>query len=106
MRAERTSLIPAASPAYYSKMQDILKRSSKEFNNQLTSYFENFERTLGGLGLWAATVGNLGGYILVAKGVSLLSALGISVGGTAAAASFVAAIGGPITIGIALAALT
>ncbi|MFS0871062.1 MULTISPECIES: dynamin family protein [Paenibacillus] len=58
---------------------------------------------LGGLGLWAATVGNLGGYILVAKGVSLLSALGISVGGTAAAASFVAMIGGPITIGIALA---
>ncbi|MBY3619564.1 helix-turn-helix domain-containing protein [Acinetobacter sp. CUI P1] len=58
---------------------------------------------LGGLGLWAATVGNLGGYILVAKGVSLLSALGISVGGTAAAASFVALIGGPVTIGIALA---
>ncbi|MCM3623676.1 dynamin family protein [Brevibacillus borstelensis] len=58
---------------------------------------------LGGLGLWAATVGNLGGYILVAKGVSLLSALGISVGGTAAAASFVALIGGPITIGIAIA---
>lgn len=58
---------------------------------------------LGGLGLWAATVGNLGGYILVAKGVSSLSALGISVGGTAAAASFVALIGGPITIGIALA---
>lgn len=58
---------------------------------------------LGGLGLWAATVGNLGGYILVAKGVSLLSAIGISVGGTAAAASFVALIGGPITIGLALA---
>lgn len=58
---------------------------------------------LGGLGLWATTVGNLGGYILVAKGVSLLSALGISVGGTAAAASFVSIIGGPITIGIALA---
>jgi len=124
------------SDIYYAKMQDILKASSKEFNGQLTSFFESFERTvgelgkitidgtsipfdfkgalaggiagasvLGGLGFWAATVGNLGGYILVAKGVSLLSALGISVGGTAAAASFVAAIGGPITIGIALAAL-
>jgi len=57
----------------------------------------------GALGLWAATVGNLGGYILVAKGVSLLSALGISVGGTAAAASFVSLIGGPITIGIGIA---
>lgn len=58
---------------------------------------------LGGLGLWAGTVGNLGGYILVAKGVGLLSTLGISVGGGAAATTFVAAIGGPVTIGIALA---
>lgn len=58
---------------------------------------------LGGLGAVAASLGNLGGYILVAKGVSLLSAMGISVGGTAAASSFVAAIGGPITIGIGLA---
>lgn len=58
---------------------------------------------LGALGFWASTVGNLGGYILVAKGVSLLSALGISVGGTAAAASFVSLIGGPITIGIGIA---
>ena len=47
--------------------------------------------------------GNLGAYILVAKGVSLLSALGISVGGTAAAASAVAAIGGPVVLGAALA---
>ena len=59
--------------------------------------------TFGALSMWAASFGNLAGYILVAKGVSLLSALGISVGGTAAAASFVAAIGGPITIGVALA---
>lgn len=59
---------------------------------------------LGGLGLWAATLGNLGGYILVAKGVSLLSALGISIsGGTAAAAAAVSLIGGPITIAIGLA---
>lgn len=59
--------------------------------------------TLGALGFWASTLGNLGGYILVAKGVSLLSALGISVGGTAAAISAVAAIGGPITVGIGIA---
>ncbi|MDD4728834.1 MAG: 50S ribosome-binding GTPase [Dysgonamonadaceae bacterium] len=58
--------------------------------------------TFGGLALWASSLGNLGAYILVAKGVSLLSALGISVGGTAAAASTVAAIGGPIVLGIAL----
>ncbi len=59
--------------------------------------------TFGGLALWASTLGNLGAYILVAKGVSLLSALGISVGGTAAASAAVAAIGGPIVLGIALA---
>ena len=59
--------------------------------------------TYGALAIWAASCGNLGGYILVAKGVSLLSALGISVGGTAAAASAVAAIGGPVVLGIALA---
>jgi tellurite resistance protein len=61
--------------------------------------------TIGGLAFWASTLGNLGAYILVAQGVSLLSALGISVGGTAAAASAVAAIGGPVVIGIALAVI-
>jgi Dynamin family len=61
--------------------------------------------TMGALGIVAATMGNLGGYILVAKGVSLLSALGLSVGGTAAASSFVAALGGPVTLALGLAAL-
>ena len=61
--------------------------------------------TFGGLALWASSVGNLGGYILVAKGVSLLSTLGISVGGTAAATSAVAAIGGPVVLGVALAVI-
>ncbi len=62
--------------------------------------------TLGGLALWASTLGNLGAYILIAKGVSILSALGISVGGTAAAATAVSAIGGPIVLGLALAIIT
>jgi GTPase SAR1 family protein/transcriptional regulator with XRE-family HTH domain len=62
--------------------------------------------TFGGLAIWASTLGNLGAYILVAKGVSVLSAVGISVaGGAAGAASFVAAIGGPVTLGIALAVI-
>ncbi len=62
--------------------------------------------TFGGLAIWASTLGNLGAYILVAKGVSILSAVGISVaGGTAGAASFVAALGGPVTLGIALAVI-
>lgn len=61
--------------------------------------------TFGGLAIWASTLGNLGAYILVAKGVSLLSSLGISVGGTAAAATAVASIGGPVVLGIALAVI-
>ena len=61
--------------------------------------------TIGGLAFWASTLGTLGAYILLAKGVSLLAALGISVGGTAAAAAAVAAIGGPIVLGIALAVI-
>lgn len=59
--------------------------------------------TLGALGAWASTLGNLGGYILVAKGVGVLSALGISVGGGAAATAAVASIGGPITLAIGFA---
>lgn len=59
--------------------------------------------TFGALAFWASTLGNLGAYILVAKGVSLLSALGISVGGTAAATTAIAAIGGPVVLGVALA---
>ena len=64
--------------------------------------------TYGALATWASLIAagsNLGAYILTAKVVSYLSAIGISVGGTAAAASAVAMIGGPITIFIALATL-
>lgn len=61
--------------------------------------------TYGALAIWASSLGNLGAYILVAKGVSILAALGISVGGTAAATSAIAAIGGPIVIAVGIAAL-
>ncbi|WP_193198673.1 dynamin family protein [Nostoc sp. MG11] len=57
----------------------------------------------GALSFWAASLGNLGGYILIAKFVSLLSYLGIGfglTGGTAGVMSLVAAIGGPIVLGI------
>ncbi|GFE67392.1 dynamin family protein [Chroococcus sp. FPU101] len=58
---------------------------------------------VGALAFWAASLGNLGAYILVAKFVSLLSFLGISIsGGVATVVSFVAAIGGPLTLGIGL----
>lgn len=58
---------------------------------------------IGGLAAWATQLGNLGGYVLVAKGASALSALGLGVGGGAAAASAaVAAIGGPITLALGI----
>lgn len=61
---------------------------------------------LGALGVWASTLGNLGGYIIAAKGVSALSALGISfgvTGGTAGVTALVSALGGPITLAIGVA---
>ena len=64
--------------------------------------------TYGALATWASVVAagsNLGAYILTTKVVAALSAMGISVGGTAAANSAIAMIGGPVTIMIALAAL-
>lgn len=59
--------------------------------------------TFGALSAWAASCGNLGGYILVAKGVSILASMGIHVGGTAAAIKAISLIGGPTTIAIGIA---
>ena len=62
----------------------------------------------GALAGWAAVVAggsNLGGYILAAKIVGWLSAMGISVGGPAVVMSTIAALGGPITIAIGIGAL-
>lgn len=61
--------------------------------------------TFGALAAWAATCGNLGGYVLVAKAVSLLASLGIHLGGTSAVISAVSAIGGPVVLGIAIAVI-
>lgn len=61
---------------------------------------------IGGLGLWASSLGNLGWYILTAKGVSLLSSIGISIsGGVAGAISALGYIGGPVTLAGGLAVL-
>lgn len=57
---------------------------------------------------WAAIVAggsNLGAYILSAKIVSILSGLGLSLGGTAAVNAFIASIGGPVVIGIGIAVI-
>ena len=56
---------------------------------------------VGALAVWAASLGNLGAYILAVKAVSVLSAIGFSfAGGTAAVMSVIAAIGGPITLAV------
>lgn len=60
--------------------------------------------SLGAMSLYVSTIAsNLGAYILVGKAAGVLVGLGL-VGSVTTVASFVAAIGGPITIGIALAA--
>ncbi|MGA0465175.1 hypothetical protein ACO2WJ_09805 [Escherichia coli] len=56
------------------------------------------------MALYVSTIAsNLGAYILVGKAAGVLVSLGL-VGSVTTVTSFVAAIGGPITIGIALAA--
>lgn len=91
--------------------QSVSARPDVENISAMFSVGQAFAGGLGGLAAygalaaWAATCGNLGGYVLVAKGVSLLAAIGIHVGGTAAAISAVAAIGGPVVLGITIAAL-
>ncbi len=61
--------------------------------------------TLGALAFWASTLGNLGGYIIVAKAVSVLAALGIHIGGTATVISVVSSLGGPLAWGIGAAVI-
>ena len=60
--------------------------------------------SLGALSAWAAAMGNLGGYILVAKFAGVLAALGIGVS-SAGLVGIVAAIGGPAIIGVGIALL-
>ena len=95
---------------YANKLKNYLDKELNELNINARASKINFDYkkafitglagfgTYGALTLYIGTLGNLGGYIVVAQAVGLLSSLGISVGGGAAATSFVAGIGGPITI--------
>ena len=95
---------------YSNKLRDYLDKELNELNISAEASKINFDYqkafitglaglgTYGALAFYIGTLGNLGGYIVVAQAVGLLSSLGISVGGGAAATSFVAGIGGPITI--------
>jgi len=135
-KEDRNILASHISSTLQSRLDSVLKRKSEELGKVIDDYISGIEATLmsdkinslginfnfntkvafasgfaglatiGGLAIWASTLGNLGAYILVAKGVSILSALGISIsGGTAAAVAFVSSIGGPIVLGIALAVI-
>lgn len=96
--------------SYSNKLKEYLNKELNELNINAKASKINFDYQkafitgLAGLGTYGAltfyigTLGNLGGYIVVAQAVGLLSSLGISVGGGAAATTFVASIGGPITI--------
>lgn len=82
---------------------DFIQVSGLKFGNNIGSWFASGLAGLGSYGalaLYMSSLGNLGGYILVAKGVSLLAGFGIATGGTAAAFSTVSALGGPIGIAI------
>lgn len=58
---------------------------------------------VGALAVWAASLGNLGGYILAAKAVGVLSSVGVGItGGTAGAMSLISAIGGPVTLAVGI----
>ena len=95
---------------YSNKLRDYLDKELNKLNISAEASKINFDYqkafitglaglgTYGALAFYIGTLGNLGGYIVVAQAVGLLSSLGISVGGGAAATSFVASIGGPITI--------
>lgn len=61
--------------------------------------------SLGAMAIFVSTIAsNLGAYILVGKAAGVLVSLGL-VGSVTTVTSFVAAIGGPITIGLALASI-
>ncbi len=59
--------------------------------------------TAGALALMATAAGNLGGYALVAHGLGLLSSIGLSLGSASGVMTAVSAIGGPVTLGLAIA---
>lgn len=99
------SIVPEESVSWESTSSASLAYAPKSFDSRaafigglsgLTSF--------GAMALYASTIAsNLGAYILVGKVAGVLVSMGL-VGSVTTVTSFVAAIGGPITIGIAIAA--
>jgi len=120
-----SEIIGNKSETFSNKVNELLEKYEQSWNqgkklNKLGIDFNGFDfkkafatgltgvGAYGALAIWATIVAggsNLGGYILVAKVVSALSTIGISIGGTSTAMSIVSALGGPVTLGIALAAI-
>lgn len=98
---------------YSTEFSDQLDKDIEDFNHKFNSF--DFKRSFisllsgglasGALIAYMGTLGNLGGYILVTQSVGVLASMGISVGGGAAATSAVASIGGPVTIAVGLGVL-
>lgn len=112
-----------------SKADEIIKANSERLANAINGQLNEFAKdnimpdvsrfnyvatfigglssiaTVGAFALYFSTLGNLGGYIFLAKVVSVLSSIGISLGGTATVASTIAAIGGPMTLVVAIAVI-
>jgi len=110
-----------------SKVEDIMTKNTNSFNEAINDKLEEYQSedseveintfnyaasfigslstlaTVGAFSVYFASLGNLGGYILVAKALSALSALGISVGGVSTAVTFISTIGGPMTLAIGIA---
>ncbi|SDK01043.1 Helix-turn-helix [Jeotgalicoccus aerolatus] len=110
-----------------SKIEDIIENNAKLFSKEINDKLEvimkeslnlnintfNFAAsfigglssiaTVGAFSIYFSTLGNLGGYILLSKVVSVLTAAGISLGGTATVATVISTIGGPMTLAIGIA---
>ncbi|AUJ29469.1 MULTISPECIES: dynamin family protein [Liquorilactobacillus] len=109
------------------KLQAILKENSSDFSSKMDGsikkfndffYSENFDFTnlfiksstgaAASLGIYGAfsvlfgSLGNLGGYILVTQIASLLSSVGLYGGTVSGATTAISAIGGPLTLALAV----
>lgn len=109
------------------KLQTILRENSSDFSSKMNGsikkfndffYSENFDFTnlfiksstgvAASLGVYGAfsvlfgSLGNLGGYILVTQIASLLSSVGLYGGTVSGAATAISAIGGPLTLALAV----
>lgn len=118
IKREINEQVAVVSQKFNDELTDVLEQlgSVQSINGTLAPFDAKgaFLSALTGVGAagalagWAAVVAggsNLGGYILAAKVVGWLSAMGISVGGPTVVMSTIAALGGPVTVALGIGAL-